>query len=167
MGGMAEGERERGTPAGAALAGLGAALAEAVTAAVPGWVVRSVEQRAAGSADPALRRAAEDAGRRAAAEVGPRLDELLTADVDQQWTNPLAIVRDATRYPTEVLWAAGVAPVPRDDDDRARFPDDVYDLVPRSFADVDPALVDLGVAWGASKAHAHLARHRGSPGGGA
>jgi hypothetical protein len=40
------------------------------------------------------------------------------------------------------------------------FPDDVYDLTPASFADVDPALHEPGLVWGAAKAHVHLARRR-------
>ena len=40
------------------------------------------------------------------------------------------------------------------------FPDDVYDLAPASFADVDPALHEPGLVWGAAKAHVHLARRR-------
>ena len=41
------------------------------------------------------------------------------------------------------------------------FPDDDYDLAPASLADVDPDLVELGVAWGAAKAMAHRRRHGG------
>jgi hypothetical protein len=36
----------------------------------------------------------------------------------------------------------------------------VYDLTPASFADVDPALHEPGLVWGAAKAHVHLARRR-------
>ncbi len=43
----------------------------------------------------------------------------------------------------------------------ARFqPDDVYDLAPASFADLAPELHDLGISWGAAKAHVHLQRRR-------
>ena len=41
-----------------------------------------------------------------------------------------------------------------------QFPDDVYDLVPASFAEVDPELHEPGLVWGAAKAHVHLARRR-------
>ena len=40
---------------------------------------------------------------------------------------------------------------------RRNFPDDVYDLSPATFADVDPALHEPGLVWGAAKAHVHLA----------
>ena len=40
------------------------------------------------------------------------------------------------------------------------IPDDDYDLVPTSFADLDPSLRELGLAWGAARAYVHRARHR-------
>ena len=137
-------------------------LAAAVEGTLPSWVERSVRGRLhdwTGGADPEVMAQAVAAGDRAAAEVGVELRLLLAADVDEQWTNPLAILRGAVRYPAEVLRRAGVPPIVRDEYDERHFPDDDYGLVPRAFADVDPSLADLGVAWGAAKAHAHLARH--------
>ena len=85
---------------------------------------------------------------------------MLAADVDEQATTPLAILRTAVRYPTEVLVAAGVPPVERDSFSQRAFPDDIYDLTPATFADVDPALAEAGIAWGAAKAFEHKRRHR-------
>lgn len=136
-----------------------AALTAGIEAALPGWVERSVLSRI-GPADPAVEESASEAGRRASVEVGGRVRALLAADIDDQATTPLTLLREAVRYPTEVLLDAGVPPVPRDDFSRERFPDDVYDLSPASFADVDPALGHLGIAWGAAKAWAHMRRHR-------
>lgn len=149
-------------------------LATAVEATLPGWVERSVRQRVtqfAGVADPEVMAQAAGAGQRAAAEVGPELRRLLAADVDQQWTNPLSLLRRAVRYPTAVLRGAGVPPIVRHAYDERHFPDDEYGLTPLAFADVDPSLHDVGLAWGAAKAMAHLARHRrpgkrGEPGAG-
>ncbi|HEY2813951.1 MAG TPA: hypothetical protein VGJ03_10855 [Acidimicrobiales bacterium] len=141
----------------------GAALADAVEAALPGWVVRCVEQRAvawAGSIDPKVTEAAHAAGERARAEVGAQVRALLALDIDAQRTNPLSIVRGAVRYPTEILRAAGVPPVRRDEFAERAFPDDIYDLSPASFADVDQSLHEPGLVWGAAKAHIHLTRHR-------
>jgi hypothetical protein len=50
--------------------------------------------------------------------------------------------------------------VARDEFSLRNFPDDVYDLTPASFADVDPELHEPGLLWGAAKAHVHLARRR-------
>lgn len=128
------------------------------------WVKRSVRERLcdwSGSADPTAMADAITAGYQASEEVGSELRRLLATDIDEQWTNPLALLRSAVRFPTEVLRRAGVPPVVRDAYDETHFPDDDYDLVPRSFADIDPSLHDPGLAWGASKAHAHLARHGG------
>lgn len=142
----------------------GAVLAAAVEAALPGWVVRSVERILTawrGAADPSVLDAARAAGAAAAAEVGPALRALLAADVDDQRETPLSLVRRAVRYPTEVLRAAGVPPVARDEVAGALFPGDDYDLTPGSWADVDPALVEPAIAWGAWKAMEHRRRHGG------
>ena len=133
----------------------GAALADAVTSVLPGWVVRRVTALA-----PSLRAEAEDAGRAAAADVGPRLHALLAEDVDQQRTNPLTLVREAVRYPTAVLAAAGVPPAPRSSFDVDHFPDDPYGLVPMTWGDVDESLHEPGIVWGALKARASIDRHR-------
>ena len=141
---------------------LALALADGIERALPGWVERCVLDVAAAAGTPpdaALRSEAAAAGRRAAAEIGPRVRALLGSDVDEQRTTPLALVRQAVRYPTSVLRAAGVPPRPRDPFVVSRFPDDVYDLSPASFADLDPSLHELGMAWGAAKAFVHRRRH--------
>jgi hypothetical protein len=85
---------------------------------------------------------------------------LLATDIDEQAGNPLAVLRDLVRYPTEVLESAGARPVPRDDFSERAFPADAYDLTPASFAEFDPGLADPGLVWGAAKAHVHLARRK-------
>ncbi len=135
-----------------------AALAEAVEEALPGWVQRSVLRRLA-APTPEVSEATLQAGRRARQEVGADLRRLLSLDIDEQWTNPMALLRAAVRYPTEVLREAGVAPVEREDFNRDRFPDDDYDLTPATWSDIDPSLVDPGITWGAAKAFTHKARH--------
>jgi hypothetical protein len=139
------------------------ALADGVDAALPGWVERSVARLMvswAGSVAPGVASAATVAGARARADVMPRLRVLLAADIDDQATTPLAIVREAVRYPSEVLAAAGVPPVRRDEFAIQAFPEDNYDLTPATFGDLDPALVEVGIAWGAAKAFEHKRRHR-------
>ncbi len=148
----------------AALARYATALADGIEAALPAWVVRTVEARhregLGTDAPPAVLAEAERAGTAAAADVGPAVRALLTLDIDEQTTNPLSIVRPAARYPTEVLRRAGVAPVDRDATARRQFPLDDYDLTPATFADLDPDLHEPGLVWGAAKAHIHLARRR-------
>jgi hypothetical protein len=139
---------------GVDLATHGADLAAAVTEALPGWVERCVEVYAVGLDTTA-------AGAAAAADIGPRLALLLAADIDEQRVNPLALVREAVRYPTEVLRAAGVRPPPRRPGfDAEHFPDDVYGFVPMTWRDVDESLHEPGIVWGALKARAHQERHR-------
>lgn len=140
----------------------GRALADGICAALPGWVERSVERLLVayrGAADPSVMVSAREAGARAGAEVASRVRSLLAADIDDQRTNPLSILREAVVYPTEVLRHAGVPPVERDAFSEERFPEDDYDLTPASFAEIAPELGDLGVAWGAAKAWEHKRRH--------
>ena len=144
----------------ARLAELAEGLADGIVAALPGWVARCIAARSVGvTVDDAVVAAA---GRRAAADVGPRVRRLLAADIDEQRTGPLALVRHAVAYPASVLSAAGVAPVERDADAVRLFPDDAYDLSPASFAELHPDLRGPGLEWGAAKAHVHR-RRPGAP----
>ena len=138
-------------------------LADAVDAVIAAWVERCIALRVEQAGlvvTPQLRQSAVRAGEAARGEVAPRLRALLETDIDAQSTTPLAILRRAVDYPTSVLREAGIPTVSRDRFSETNFPADVYDLTPSKFADVDPSLADPGLAWGASKAMAHLQRHR-------
>jgi hypothetical protein len=134
------------------LAEQGAALADAVVAAIPAWVQRCVDAHAPGLD-------ASAAGVDAAREIAPRLHALLTADVDAQRGNPLAVVRDAVGHPTRVLRDAAVEPPHRSRFDEEHFPEDPYGLTPMTWRDIDESLQEPGIVWGAMKAHVHKARH--------
>ncbi len=139
-----------------------AELADGVDTALGGWVERSVARVMTawrGDVPPEVAAAAADAGRRATVEVGGAVRALLVADIDQQRGTPLTLLREAVTYPTAVLADAGVPAVERDEFSAHAFPDDRYDLSPASWADVDPRLADLGLAWGAAKAFEHKRRH--------
>jgi hypothetical protein len=145
------------------LADLAAALADGVEAALPPWVEANVRRLLIaffGAVDADVLAEARVAGAAARDEVGPRVRALLETDPDEQWTNPLSIVRTAVAYPTVVLRSAGVPAVVRDPQAEAQFPDDDYDLTPTKFADLDPELHDLSLAWGAAKAFIVKSRHR-------
>jgi len=138
-------------------------LAAALDGAIAPWVERSVVRLVTayrGDVPPDVLASARDAGRRARAEVGAELRAFLALDVDRQATNPLAILRAAVRYPTAVLRDAGVPPVRRDEFKEQAFPDDVYDLVPATWKDVDPSLQEPGIVWSAWKAKTVLDRRR-------
>jgi hypothetical protein len=141
-----------------ALAAYGIALADAVEQVAAPWLRRLVEQHLAG----------------ASATHGDRLDvaasamvhdlrALLNQDIADQRIGPLEILRGAIPEPTAILAEANVAPVERDDFAQRNFPNDVYNLTPASFADVDPSLHEPGIVWGAAKAHVHLRRRREAP----
>ncbi|MEL6981699.1 MAG: hypothetical protein AAFO29_04675 [Actinomycetota bacterium] len=140
------------------LAQYGQDLADGIEGALPGWVAAAVALRLPPDDRVDHQDAIAEAGRVAAADVGGRVRELLALDIDEQWTNPLSLLRSAIRYPNEILRAAGVAEAVRDAQATRFQPDDVYDLAPASFADLAPELHDLGISWGAAKAHVHLRR---------
>ena len=148
----------------AALRGHAVRLADGIDAALPGWVERVValrwEQWRGEPVPEAIADQARDAGGRARSDVGPRVRALLLTDVDAQPTGPLALVREAVVHPTRVLADAGMPEVERDEHAVRLFPDDVYDLAPAAFADLDPDLHEPGLIWGAAKAHVVLARRR-------
>jgi hypothetical protein len=139
------------------------ALADGIDESMAPWVVRcvtSIMTAWRGQCPPDVAAAAAQAGAEARAEVTPRVRALLDADIDEQRSTPLAIVRSAVRFPTAVLAAAGCPEVVRDDFAVRAFPADVYDLSPASLADLSEDLRELGIVWGASKAFEHKRRHR-------
>ncbi len=70
------------------------------------------------------------------------------------------MARGQIRWATAALADAEVPALRRDPFAQRQDPDDHYDLTPGSFADIDPGLAEPGLAWGAAKAHVHLARRR-------
>lgn len=126
---------------------------------LPDWVQRSVADRLADAGSPspdevsglvadAAAAAVEDA-RTALAESVRRLPGI---DVGPP---PLQVFRTLVRHPTEVLRQCDVAPVVRGEFEQRAFPDDVYDLSPATWADIDPALHEPGLTWSAATAYLH------------
>ena len=147
----------------------GAAIVAGVEKQVPAWARAQVERvlDAWGRASDAARAGAEVESARAGAAAAERivveLRALFALDPEEQRATPLEIVRSAYREPTEVLAAAGVGPVVRDEFDERAWPDDVYGLVPRTLGDLgDPDLAPLHLAWGMAKASAMRARRAGT-----
>lgn len=144
------------------LAEYAGALADGIETAVPAWVVRCVETVMtawSGSFPEKIAAASRVVGETAAVDLGGELRRLLDADIDEQWTTPLDLVRSAVRYPTALLVELGVPPIERDQFSVHRFPQDIYALAPASFADLDPSLAEIGIMWGAAKAFEHKRRH--------
>lgn len=137
-------------------------LAAAIERSLPDWVVRSVTGRVAvwdGSRLEEAERSAIAMGIQARKEVGGQIHALLDADVDDQRTTPLSLIRAGVRYPALVLTEVGVPPVGRDAFKERAFPGDIYDLAPATLEDVGPGLGELGIRWGAAKAFVHKRRH--------
>ncbi len=148
----------------AALVAYAAALVAAVEIALPIWVEQMVARRwnewSTVPPTTELLDAARVAAQAARVEAGASLRALLAADVQDQHTNPLSILRRAARHASAVLASAGVPPVVRDAQAERLFPDDGYDLGPAAFADLGATVHEAGLLWGAAKAHVVLARRR-------
>ncbi|MEM7341366.1 MAG: hypothetical protein AAF467_22105 [Actinomycetota bacterium] len=133
---------------------------EAVERALGPWLRSTVDAHLGDRWSPEIEAEVHAATAGLVTDVGGRLRQLLEADLDDQWTNPLAILRTATSAPTAILAANGVPEVDRDDHARRLHPDDVYDLGPAAFADLGPEVHEHGLMWGAAKAHLHLQRRK-------
>jgi hypothetical protein len=133
-----------------------------------GWVVRAVAGvvDAWGRLDDAARATtladARVAGERAANRVAGELRALFALDAAEQRATPLEIIRSLRREATQVLAAAGIPPVERDEYEERAFPDDVYAIVPKSAVDLgDDELGGALLAWGVGKAR--VLRERQNP----
>jgi hypothetical protein len=145
-------------------AAMGAALADRLIGALPGWARASVARVGAQlERDPDDVAAATDDAAEALAVALPSvalaLAELVGAGVDEQRTTPLSVARTAVAPVTAALTARGWPPVERDGWAVERFPDDRYGLVPAHLGEIDPSLLELATTWGAAKAWLHRRRH--------
>lgn len=140
----------------------GRVLLDALAGELPRWVRRSLELRAPSGSGPDERGALAD---RVAGEVDaavrPRLEALLLADIDDQRSSPLAVLREAVPLLTAALDALGAEPVARDGFAVDRFPGDRYDLTPATWADIGEPVAEPGLRWSAAKAFEHRRRHAG------
>tara|TARA_B110000003_G_C16387743_1_gene433116 strand:- start:150 stop:608 length:459 start_codon:yes stop_codon:yes gene_type:complete len=138
-------------------------LVQALESALPEWVIDCVEKISVaweGQTSPQLLAEAEQAAKKCYDEVMPDLRALLLTDIDSQFVSPLSVIRKAVSFPTKVLRDNNVPEVNRDEFAIRNFPEDVYDLSPASFGDLNEELHVLGIAWGAAKAHTHLQRRK-------
>ncbi|MBS1849190.1 MAG: hypothetical protein JST73_13015 [Actinobacteria bacterium] len=138
-------------------------LVDALDAAIVAWIERVAGARVPADVSDAQRAHASALISQAAAathaEAMPRLHALVETDVARHSATPLGVLRDALGPPNRVLAELGVPAPHRDPVAAAMFPADTYDLGPVNFGDIDPELHDLGIAWGAAKAHVMLRRH--------
>lgn len=141
----------------AALAAHAHTLVEAIEAVLGDWIRWSIADHRGDLATSAEADAAVEAG---SVELSAELRRLLSQDIADQTEAPLQVLRRGVRFATEVLAAAEVPPVVRDDFAKKAFPEDVYNLAPAQFTDVHPSLHEPGLVWGAAKAHVHLRRRR-------
>lgn len=154
-----------GTVGGPGVGGIGEhsrALIDAVVAAIPGWVERTVGDRMRGADLDASRLDTEiaEVGSAMARSAREALTGLLSLDVERQRTNPLQELRQITGPMTDLLRAAGVPEARRDEFDSRSFPRDAYSVGPLSWRDLGEEVHEAGIVWGAWKAATVISRHR-------
>lgn len=138
--------------------------------AVGEWVIHSVRRmlEASGAGDDdVVSEALERAESEARAATATAIQDLSALDAESALRpgsrGPLECIVALHSHPTRVLEEAGIPPVVRDEFEVRHFPDDVYGLRIRSFADLPDGdrLTELHVRWGVAKA-ALLLWSRGS-----
>jgi F0F1-type ATP synthase membrane subunit b/b' len=106
---------------------------------------------------------ARSAGEAARDRVVRELEELFAQAPRDQRATPLQIIRTLRREPTEILAAAGVPAVVRDEYDERSFPDDIYGIVPKAITELgDEELGGALLAWGVGKSR--VLRDTSNPG---
>ena len=137
-------------------------LLETCRQVVGSWLDRAfdrvaVTQSLTASVDADFRRLAVE---RATVRALEDLTSLFSLDVVAQRTNPLDILRRSTGSVTEELQRLGASSVERDEFHVRSFPSDIFGLCPATWADIDEALVEPGLEWGAFKAASVIQRRR-------
>jgi hypothetical protein len=140
----------------ARLAEIASALEVGLVQTIPGWLRRS-----ALTVRPSIDAAALDASIvDTMAALEPELHRILVADVDAGAGSPLAAIRAATGAVTQLLLDDGALVPTRDEFAERSFPGDLFSFGPAAFAEIDEALHEPGLVWGAARAHVHLRRRR-------
>ncbi len=140
-----------------ALREAGEDLNYAVLASIDGWIGRCLAR--VGLRREQLGDDFAETVKACRAWLDERLAALLGADVDAQHTTPLALLRAASAFATELARVHGAIAVPRSDEEVERFADDIYGFAPSTWSDIDDDLVEPGLRWGVTKAYAHRQRH--------
>ena len=146
---LAEHAERLAADGGGGAAGLGGAGCRPPTARWGGAAAPPVLEQARRSVGPP--------GTRSARSCGPSCARTSTSSARRRSRSCAGPCASRPRsWPT-----LGVPPVVRDEVAEQVMPDDVYDLAPGAWADVDDALAEPGLTWGAAKAYVVLARRRG------
>jgi len=148
------------TPATDRLEGYPLALLHAVDAAFEEWYGGRIV--AIASAAGAVLDGTDTArvSAEAARWVSGELAAFLAVDVDEQRTNPLHLLRSASRFATDLLDRSGVPRPVRDEFETRAMPDDVFAVGPLAWVDLGDDVHEAGISWGAWKAATVLTRRR-------
>ncbi len=148
------------TPATDRLEGYPLALLGAVDAAFEGWYRGRVVAIASAAGAVLDESDAARVSAEAARWVRSELAAFLAVDVDEQRTNPLHLLRSASRLATDLLDGAGAVRPVRDEFETRAMPDDVFAVGPLAWVDLGEDVHEAGISWGAWKAATVLTRRR-------
>ncbi len=134
-------------------------FSDAIYLALPLWIERTVTDRAGDDTGLSADEIAvfiERAGKAAQATIGDQARLLL----DGSATKPadlLQLLQSAVHYPTGVLHYLEVEPTERGAFALAAWPEDIYQLTPKSMTEIDESLEEPFTRWDAAR---KLARKR-------
>lgn len=137
-------------------------FSDAIYVALPRWIDRVVTDRAGADTDFSEDEIAvfiERAGKAAQTDIGEKARLLL----DSAATKPadlLQLLQSAVHYPTGVLHYLGVEQAQRGAFAQAAWPEDIYELTPKSMADIDESLEEPFTRWDAARKLAGARRSR-------
>lgn len=134
-------------------------LLRTVTSAFGPWF-RGRLREIAGRDDALL----DEAASRAEEWVDTELAALLSADAEEQRTNPLHLLRTASRFATPALRRMNVPAPERDEFEVRAMPEDEYGVGPLAWIDLGDEVHDAGISWGAWKAATIISRHKPTEG---
>jgi hypothetical protein len=128
-------------------------FSDAIYLALPKWIERIVLDRAGsdtGLAEGELEVFIERAGKAAQVDIGAKAKVLLD-DATIKPAQLLQLLQTAVHYPTGVLHYLGVAENERGPFAKAAWPDDLYDLTPKSMTEIDESLDEPFTRWDAAR----------------
>lgn len=140
----------------------GEQLARAIEEALPRYLKGRILERLKQAFDELPEDAelrAERAARDGLALIATRLWNLVRADVDEQASTPLSLLRASVDPATALLVEFDVPALARDRFMKERFPSDPYSLYPTKLGELGAVVGERAITWGAAKAYVHRRRH--------
>ncbi|MCP5025712.1 MAG: hypothetical protein GY929_05435 [Actinomycetia bacterium] len=128
-------------------------FSDAIYIALPRWVERVVLDRAGhdtGLSDDEIALFVERAGKAAQADIGTQA-RLLLESTSTKPADLLQLLQTAVHFPTGVLHYLGVEETERGAFAQTAWPEDIYELTPKSMTEIDESLDEPFTRWDAAR----------------